>query len=109
MHHRSERTHLGCGIEWIANPDGRRELEKSVEEPVGDLFVQQQARARNTRLSLVVKNGEGAAADSGGQVGVVENNIGALATELSCTRLRLPAEASTILRPVAVDPVNAIF
>ncbi len=60
-------------------------------------------------LALVVEDGEGGTVHRIGNVRIIEHYVRALAAQLSCTRLRLPADACTILRPVAVEPVNEIL
>src|SRR5512146_1238810 len=89
MGQRSQRPHLGLRIERIAESDRRRELEEAVEKFVGYAFVQQQPRARDTGLALVVKDRERAAVERRVEVGVVEYDIGPLAAELELDPLEV--------------------
>ena len=64
---------------------------------------------RDAGLTLVVKNGPGGAVDGGANVGVGKNDVGALAAELQLNFLEVRGRRLTMRRPVAVDPVKAIF
>src|SRR5216683_2255304 len=87
---RGERAHLGPLVERVAEPDRAGELEKTFEERVGDPLVEDEPRPRDTGLTLVVKDREGAAADRRPQIGVVEDHIGPFAAELELNPLEVP-------------------
>src|SRR5262249_21151655 len=89
----------GCGIEWIADLDRRRELQESVEEMARDFFLQQQARARDAGLALVMKDGERAAADRGGDVWVIEYDVGTLPSPLELHALQVTRRCSRDFTP----------
>ena len=66
-----------------------RQREKLFEERVGDLLVQQQARAGDAGLALVVEDGEGRAAHRGIERRIVEDDVGALAAEFELHALQI--------------------
>jgi hypothetical protein len=68
--------------------------------------VQEQPRAGDAGLALVVEDGEGAALDGRGQVGVVEDDVGALAAQLQLEALEVAGRGPHDLAPTSVEPVN---
>src|SRR5690242_10250893 len=77
-----ERAHLRPGVERIAEADGLRQSDEAVEELIRDPLVKQQARSGDAGLALIVEDGEGGAVHGGRQIGVLEDDVGAFATEL---------------------------
>ena len=61
-----QRPHLGGGIERIAEADRLRQSDETVEELVGDPLLQDQPRAGDAGLALVVEDRPGAAVDRAG-------------------------------------------
>src|SRR6185503_12641351 len=84
-----QRAHLGRAVERVAEADALREREELLEERAGDRLVEQDARAGDAGLALVVEHGERAAGDRCGQLGVVEHDVGALAAELELQLLEV--------------------
>src|ERR1019366_4300946 len=77
-----ERAHFGRRIERVAEPDRTGQGNEAIEEFVGDLFVQEQARAGDAGLPLVVEDGPGRAVHRGGEIRAVKDDVSALAAEL---------------------------
>src|SRR5438270_10348529 len=86
---RGERAHLGPLVERVAEPDRAGELEKAFEERVGDPLVEDEPRPGDAGLTLVVEDREGAAADRRPEIGVLEDDVGALAAELELNPLEI--------------------
>ena len=89
-----QRSHLRFRVQRVAQPDGFGQRQEPVEELVRDALVQQQTRTGDTGLSLVMEDREGAAVDRGGQEGVVEDDVGALAAQLQLHALEVAGGSS---------------
>ncbi|MNT77179.1 hypothetical protein D3C72_2162620 [compost metagenome] len=79
---RGQRPHLGGRVGRIAHADRLRQRHEALEEGIGDVLMQQQARAGDAGLALVVEDGPGRARHGGIQVGIGKDDIGALAAQL---------------------------
>ena len=84
-----QRSHLSARIERVAQPYGFRQGHEALEKFIRDALVQQQSRPGNAGLALIVKNRPGRAIDGGGQIGVLENDIRALAAEFQLYLLQI--------------------
>ena len=89
MERRRQRTHLGVRVERVAEADRTGEGDEAVEELVGDRLVEDQPAAGDARLALIVEDGERGSVDGGGEVGVGEHDVGALAAELELDALEV--------------------
>src|SRR5262249_46064917 len=76
-----------------------RERHELIEELIGNLLMQQQARACNTGLSLVVEDRERAAGYGSLEVGVIEDDIGALTSEFELDTLEIARRSLHDLAP----------
>ncbi len=90
MLQRGERTHLRIRVERIAHANRSRQRNKALQESVGNALVQNQTRASDTRLPLVVEDGPRGAVYCRIQVCIVENDIRALAAQLQLHTLQIP-------------------
>ncbi len=73
-------------------------------------FVEDQPRAGDARLALVVEDGERGAVDGRLDVGVGEHDVGALAAQLELDALHVARrQLHDPTCPTAVEPVNAIL
>ena len=86
---RGERPHLGVGIERVAEPDRCGQRHEALEERVGDALVQDQPRAGDARLALVVEDRERGAVDRRVEVRVVEHDVRALAAQFELHALEV--------------------
>jgi len=110
MELRCQRSHLGERIERIAETNRAGQLEKAVEESIRDFFLDQETRAGDACLPLIVKNCECASDDGRIEIRIVKDNIRTFAAEFELHTLSsFQTRACTILRPVTVDPVKAIL
>src|SRR5581483_2983018 len=77
-----EGTHLCLRIERIAEPNRLGKRDEALEELVRDPLMKHEARTRDARLALIVEDSEGRTVDGGGEIRVIEHNVGALSSEL---------------------------
>jgi hypothetical protein len=89
VHRRGERTHLGRWIERVPDSNRSRECDEALEELVGDRLVEDEAAACDAGLTLVVEDREGGAVHGRDEVGVVEHDVRALASELQLDALEV--------------------
>jgi len=106
MQLRSQGTHFSLGIERVTQPDRFGQRHESIEKVIRDALMEQEARAGDTSLTLIVEDRERAAADSSRDVRICKDDVRTFATQLELEFLRLPADAATMRRPVPVEPVN---
>src|SRR6185437_6210910 len=79
---RGQRPELGLLAQRITNTDRTRQLDEPSEEFPCNIFMQNEPRARDTGLTLVVKDRESGPVDSRSEIRVREHNIRTLAPEL---------------------------
>src|SRR6185312_15758742 len=77
-----EGAHLCLRIERIAEPNRLGKRDEALEELVRDRLMKHEARTRDARLALIVEDSEGRTVDGGGEIRVIEHNVGAFSSEL---------------------------
>src|SRR3989440_9766975 len=78
---RRERSQLRSLVERIPDADGSSALREALQKGIPDRLVDEQARPRDARLSLVVLRGEQRSLDRGGEVRVREDDVRSLPAE----------------------------
>ena len=102
---RRQRAHLGRRVERVAEADRLGERDEPCDEVVGDRLVEDQPRAGDARLALVVEDRERRAVDRGLDVRRRRRRCWRPCRRARAGRAsRSPADSSTIRRPVAVEP-----
>ena len=94
------------GAQPGAEPHRADGLGAALGELVGEGAVDEEAGVRGADLAAVEERALQAAGHGRVEVGVGQTMLGLLPPSSSETRLRLPAEARTIARPVSVEPVK---
>ena len=89
MEGRGERPHLGVRIEGIADADAFGQRHEALGELGRDPLVKEEPRTGNTGLALIVEDGERRPVDRRRQVGIVEDDVGPLASELELQALQV--------------------
>src|SRR4030095_1906828 len=83
--------HSGAGWGGVPGAERARQRREAVEEGVGDLLVQDEPRAGDAGLALVVEDGPGRAVHRRGEMGTVEARVAPLAAELELDLLEVAA------------------
>ena len=74
-------------------------MRKPVEKFVGDVFMENEPASGDARLALVMEYGEGTAISGQREIGVSEDHICALATELKLDTLEIASRSRDDLAP----------
>ena len=86
---RSERPHLGCRRQWIADTDRRRQGYEPFEEFAGDALMENDPTTGYTGLTLVVEDGEGSAVHRCRDGSIFEDDVRPLASQLKLYSLEV--------------------
>src|SRR5439155_23920868 len=78
---RRERPELRRLLERIPDPDGSHPLREALEEGIPNRLVDEETRAGDAGLTLVVVSREKGSLDRGIEVRVLEDHVGPLASE----------------------------
>ena len=87
---RDQRPHLAGRVGRRADLDRQRPRHELADEAVVDRALHQQARARRAHLAAAGEDADQGAVDGGLEVGVLEDDVGALAAELEADLFHVP-------------------